>query len=639
MQTYPTGYAQSHRMAEHIFRDILPRHGMAVREEQIALCHEILDTLYNKEISLCEAGVGIGKTLAYLVACVLWQTNRPDRLKLPVVISTSSVVLQDAIINDYLPNLSAILLEEGIIQAPLTAVIRKGKERFVCDARLIERESQIPTTRNRQRNSLRMAEQLLDMDHLPELSRFDRSRICVPQSCPRNCVLQEDCRYQQYLRDSMKPDIQICNHNYLLADAAHRQQDRPLLLRSYQALVVDEAHKLPDAARQMYTESLSEREMQERCTLLRQAHYSHIAQNLRTAFRTLVLACQHSRTWKEKTVCSPFGLTPFRSKALADCIAQLQFAGCRTDMPRYLRNRLGEAESILRLFLLEVPTRILYIETDMQGQLTCCAASNRVPQLLRSALWNTGEPAILTSGTLAAAGNFDHTEQLLGLAAYKPLRHFSADSPFNYKKKCLLYLPQRRKERTDNRQLADEIVRLVHACCGHALVLFTSYRQMAEVKAMTDGRWPYPTFQAWRNGGRVIQQFKESGNGILFAAGSCWEGIDFPGDMVSLLIIAKLPFPIPDPVSDYERKQYPNLRDYINAEVIPEMQKKLRQGFGRAIRTEQDSCVVAILDERASIGGKYHDAALAALPTCPITEKIEDVQQFIREQKRPDYFL
>lgn len=220
MQTYPTGYAQSHRMAEHIFRDILPRRGMAVREEQIALCHEILDTLYNKEISLCEAGVGIGKTLAYLVACVLWQTNRPDRLKLPVVISTSSVVLQDAIINDYLPNLSAILLEEGIIQAPLTAVIRKGKERFVCDARLIERESQIPTTRNRQRNSLRMAEQLLDMDHLPELSRFDRSRICVPQSCPRNCVLQEDCRYQQYLRDSMKPDIQICNHNYLLADCS-----------------------------------------------------------------------------------------------------------------------------------------------------------------------------------------------------------------------------------------------------------------------------------------------------------------------------------------------------------------------------------------------------------------------------------
>ena len=133
MQTYPTGYAESHHIAEQIFREILPRHGMAVREEQIALCHEVLDTLYNKEISLCEAGVGTGKTLAYLVGCILWQMNRPERMKLPIVISTSSVALQDAILTEYLPDLSAVLLDEGIITAPITAVVRKGKERFVCD--------------------------------------------------------------------------------------------------------------------------------------------------------------------------------------------------------------------------------------------------------------------------------------------------------------------------------------------------------------------------------------------------------------------------------------------------------------------------------------------------------------------------
>ena len=114
---------------------------MAVREEQIALCHEVLDTLYNKEISLCEAGVGTGKTLAYLVGCILWQMHRPERMKLPIVISTSSVALQDAILTEYLPDLSAILLDEGIITAPITAVVRKGKERFVCDARLAERAS------------------------------------------------------------------------------------------------------------------------------------------------------------------------------------------------------------------------------------------------------------------------------------------------------------------------------------------------------------------------------------------------------------------------------------------------------------------------------------------------------------------
>ena len=640
MQTYPTGYAESHRIAEQIFREILPRHGMAVREEQIALCHEVLDTLYNKEISLCEAGVGIGKTLAYLVACILWQMHRPSQLKMPVAISTSSVALQDAILNEYLPDLSAVLLAEGIITAPITAVVRKGKERFVCDARLAERQAKAISKGSRQKGSLRMAENVLDLDHIPGLSRYDRCRICVPQSCPRDCFLRLDCRYQQYLRDSMKPDIQICNHNYLLANASHRLEERPLLLRQYQALVVDEAHKLPDAARQMYTETLSAQDMDDLCSLLQQAHFKGLSKRLRTVFLTLSISCAPSFAMPKRKISIPFSLTPFRQAAIADSINLLQYIGSQPDMPYYLQYRLAEAESLLRLFLLDVPTRILYLEFSADGQLTFCAASNRVPQLLRSALWNTREPTILTSGTLTAAGDFDHTEQLLGLAAYAPLRHFRAESPFNYRKKCLLYIPARRAAAVpENQYLADQIVRLTVACHGHALVLFTSYRQMRNVYDALGGRLTFPVFQAGRGQNRSIQQFKQSGNGVLFAAGSCWEGIDFPGDMVSLLIIAKLPFPIPDPVSDYERRQYPNLRDYINAEVIPEMQKKLRQGFGRAIRTEQDSCVVAILDERAGIGGKYHDAALAALPTCPIAEKIEDVQQFIREQKRPDYFL
>ena len=640
MQTYPTGYAESHRMVEQIFREILPRRGMAVREEQIALCHEVLDTLYNKEISLCEAGVGIGKTLAYLVACILWQMHRPNQLKMPVVISTSSVALQDAILNEYLPDLSAVLLAEGIITAPITAVVRKGKERFVCDARLAERQAKAISKGSRQKGSLRMAENVLDLDHIPGLSRYDRCRICVPQSCPRDCFLRLDCRYQQYLRDSRKPDIQICNHNYLLANASHRLEERPLLLRQYQALVVDEAHKLPDAARQMYTETLSAQDMDELCFLLQQTHFKSLSKRLRTVFLTLSISCVPSFAMPKRKISIPFSLTPFRQAAIADSINLLQYIGSQPDMPYYLQYRLAEAESLLRLFLLDVPTRILYLEFSADGQLTFCAASNRVPQLLRSALWNTREPTILTSGTLTAAGDFDHTKQLLGLAAYAPLRHFRAESPFNYRKKCLLYIPARRAAAVpENQYLADQIVRLTVACHGHALVLFTSYRQMRNVYDALGGRLTFPVFQAGRGQNRSIQQFKQSGNGVLFAAGSCWEGIDFPGDMVSLLIIAKLPFPIPDPVSNYERQQYPNLRDYINAEIIPEMQKKLRQGFGRAIRTEQDSCVVAILDERAGIGGKYHDAALAALPTCPTTEKIEDVQQFIREQKHPDYFL
>ena len=642
MQTYPTGYAESHRMTEQIFREILPRHGMAVREEQISFCHEVLDTLYNKEISLCEAGVGTGKTLAYLVACILWQIHLPDRLKMPIVISTASVALQEAILTEYLPELSDVLLQEGLIRTPIQAVIRKGKERFVCQVRLSERQAETmhrARFSERQRSTLRMAEKTLDLDHIPRLSHYDRCSICVPKSCPPHCFMRAKCRYLQYLRDAIDPriQIQICNHNYLLADATHRLEERPRLLRPYQALVVDEAHKLPDAARQMYADSLSPRMMRQLYKALNTEGFLLFSARLHTDFDALCKAFASDLRKRHYTEFSP---ERHQYKVMRRCAKSVhEVRKAIASAPAWIFNQLEETENVLNLFLLNVPTRILYIEYDIEGRPTFCAASNRVSQLLHDALWRWHESAILTSGTLTASGDFAHTEQVMGLEEHRPLRHFQADSPFNYRKNCLLYFPKWHRHTGEITYLAEQITHLVAACHGHALVLFTSYRQMRRVYDALGGRLAFPVFQAGRGQNRTIQKFKKSGNGVLFAAGSCWEGIDFPGDMVSLLIIAKLPFPIPDPVSDYERKQYPNLHDYIKAEIIPEMQKKLRQGFGRAIRTEQDSCVVAILDERAGIDGRYHDAALAALPSCPTTEKIEDVQQFIREQKRPDYFL
>ena len=123
------------------------------------------------------------------------------------------------------------------------------------------------------------------------------------------------------------------------------------------------------------------------------------------------------------------------------------------------------------------------------------------------------------------------------------------------------------------------------------------------------------------------------------AAGSCWEGVDFPGDMVSSLIIVRLPFPVHDPLSEAERETYPPLQEYIRAVIVQDMQRKLRQGFGRAVRTDTDTCVVSILDKRAASGGKYHEAVLEALPKTRLSDNIEDVKAFIRTKKGPDYFL
>ena len=137
MNKTPRG--QAHGEVERIFRILMPQNGLAVREEQIALCHIMLDALLKNNIALCDAGVGIGKTYAYLTGCILLRKNAPHSAvsSLPVLVSTSSIALQDAIIEEYIPFLSRIFLENQIIQKPIRAIVRKGKERFVYGDKLI----------------------------------------------------------------------------------------------------------------------------------------------------------------------------------------------------------------------------------------------------------------------------------------------------------------------------------------------------------------------------------------------------------------------------------------------------------------------------------------------------------------------
>ena len=220
----PTLKEQAHGEIEKIFRILLPQNGLAVREEQITLCHAMLDTLLKNNIALCDAGVGIGKTYAYLTACILLKKFAPHGPagSQPVVISTSSVALQDAIIGEYSPLLSRIFLENRVISKPIRAIVRKGKERFVCDARLSQR---LEAVKDKNKNAEQLKALLslrtyYDLDSVTGLSGFDRRQVCVPKVCEKTCPLRSACRYHQYLKEARSAEIfvQICNHNYLLAD-------------------------------------------------------------------------------------------------------------------------------------------------------------------------------------------------------------------------------------------------------------------------------------------------------------------------------------------------------------------------------------------------------------------------------------
>ena len=648
---------RAHQEVEKIFRVLLPEQGLAVREEQIRLCHEMLDTLLGERIALCDAGVGIGKTYAYLVACVLMRKYSilMERNSLPkqhpVVVSTSSIALQKAILSEYVPFLSRVLVEQGIIQTPLRAVVRKGKEHFVCDNRL---EQRIEAIRYKQKNAVQR-EALLslrkhyDMDIVKDLSGFDRRLVCVPKFCPRECPGRQMCRYQRYLEESKKQDVflQICNHNYLLADAFHRREEYKPLLADYRALVVDEAHKLPEAARQMFGKNLCMDDIREIAYYLEREHQNVEARTLKTGMYSIFTIIRESHMFSHG-IKENFQLTGECEFCLWEGIQMIErmMEQLKGVVPKWVLNRLQEAKEVLECFLQKNSKYVLHLRMDKEKIPVLCAASREIPQLLREMLWDREQAlsVILTSGTLKAGKGFARTLQMTGLEGRTDVQSYVAESPFAYEENCLLYLPKtlrkcKRGSREEVEMVAGQIHSLICSTYGHTLVLFTSYTLMGSVYQILRDGIPFPMVEVWRHSQEEILRFKTMENAVLFAAGSCWEGVDFPGDMVSSMIIVKLPFAVPDPISEAEKETYESLEDYIQAIIVPDMQKKLRQGFGRAIRTETDTCVVSILDFRAVKGGKYHEDVMCALPPCQMAEELREVQDFIRSRKGVEYYL
>ena len=648
---------RAHQEVEKIFRVLLPEQGLAVREEQIRLCHEMLDTLLGERIALCDAGVGIGKTYAYLVACVLMRKYSilMERNSLPkqhpVVVSTSSIALQKAILSEYVPFLSRVLVEQGIIQTPLRAVVRKGKEHFVCDNRL---EQRIEAIRHKQKNAVQR-EALLslrkhyDMDTVKDLSGFDRRLVCVPKFCPRECPGRQTCRYQRYLEESKKQDVflQICNHNYLLADAFHRREEYKPLLTDYRALVVDEAHKLPEAARQMFGKNLCMDDIREIAYYLEREQQNVEARTLKAGMYSIFTIIGESHIFSHG-IKENFQLTGECEFCLWEGIQMIErmMEQLKGVVPKWVLNRLQEAKEVLECFLQKNSKYVLHLRMDKEKIPVLCAASREIPQLLREMLWDREQAlsVILTSGTLKAGKGFARTLQMTGLEGRTDVQSYVAESPFAYEENCLLYLPKnlqkcKRGSREEVEMVAGQIHSLICSTYGHTLVLFTSYTLMGSVYQILRDGIPFPMVEVWRHSQEEILRFKTMENAVLFAAGSCWEGVDFPGDMVSSLIIVKLPFAVPDPISEAEKETYESLEDYIQSIIVPDMQKKLRQGFGRAIRTETDTCVVSILDIRAVKGGKYHEDVMCALPPCQMAEELREVQDFIRSRKGVEYYL
>ena len=632
-------HEKAHEEIDYIFKTLLPQRGMAERPEQIRLCHSILDAMLDGSIALCDAGTGIGKTFAYLTAGILHgkcraAEGKPQR---PILISTSSIALQSAIQKEYLPLLSSVLLSEGLISAPIEAVIRKGKAHYACDARLERRVRQVEGSHKNPaaRQALHTAWHVLDLDQLSGMSSYDRERICVPKRC--NCR-RKDCRYRCFLDacQSGQYTVQICNHNLLLADLIHRSQKKKSILPDSAAIIIDEAHKLPETARQMFGVTLNAQDFAELIRSLHVERYVLAAELLSEAVEPL--AEKLSLPVEEGAGFDAYQMFLERPHQVLTVICR-QLEGLLT---RETWRLLSAVASTVSLFYLGNPEMIFYAADDDHGGSMLCGTVSELAAQLQATLWRQEQPIVLTSGTLAVGKDFSRFRTATGLTGERPVMETVCPSPFDYQHNCLLYLP------TDPipldaadyyDRLAAQIRQLAAASHGHALVLFTSYLAMSAVKErLQAAALPYPVFTMGRRPARTFAAFRAATGSILLATGAAWEGLDFAGDGVSLLIIPRLPFAYPDAVKEKEREDYPNLREFLRSVVVPEMQIKLRQGFGRAIRTETDTCAVAMLDPRAARGRRYFQSMVEALPEMPVTGSLRAVEQFYRDRKGAGYF-
>jgi ATP-dependent DNA helicase DinG len=276
-----------------------------------------------------------------------------------------------------------------------------------------------------------------------------------------------------------------------------------------------------------------------------------------------------------------------------------------------------------------------------------CAIPKDLDNLLYEDLWNKGIPTVLTSGTLSVKGDFSRIKSALGLnlvGSYR-ITETSKPSPFNFKDNSIMYIAddmpfpdQKNPEYID--ALANRIKQLIIASHGHAAVLFTSYRVMNQVWNILERQGiPFPMFRLGRGNIREIERFKSSGNGVLFAAGALWEGIDIPGDSLSLLIIPKLPFPVPDPISKYERSLCKSDLEFKENFIIPETAIKYMQGLGRGLRIESDTCAFAVLDCRMFSNGFYRNPMLAVSPDCRTIHSVNELHDWYIEKKSAEYFI
>jgi ATP-dependent DNA helicase DinG len=289
-----------------------------------------------------------------------------------------------------------------------------------------------------------------------------------------------------------------------------------------------------------------------------------------------------------------------------------------------IHRRLSEAQTNLAGMISQPNEgQVYWIEVNPNGnRLSLSAAPLQVGPLIEKYLWHEKTSVILTSATLTAHGEFDYLRNTLGADEADEL---ALGSPFDYESSTLLYVANDIPEPNASgyQQLLDRtIISTARATGGRMLVLFTSYAALKKTAQAITGPLAQNEIYVYEQGdgaspNALLEAFKSTERAVLLGTRSFWEGVDVPGDSLSVLVLTKLPFDVPtDPLIAARSEMY---EDSFQQYYLPEAILKFRQGFGRLIRTASDRGIVLILDRRV-LTKQYGRLFLESLPHCTVRQ-------------------
>jgi len=646
------------------------------RPEQLEMALAVWESLISPSHLLVEAGTGTGKSLAYLFPTALWCRETGKR----VVISTHTINLQQQLVHKDIPLVAGAISGSGF---DLRYSQIKGRNHYVCLRRLGQLAEEVS-----QRTSLFVANAeeraIQDIYELSAGNSWDGDRDRLPFPVPdavwslvcsesdrcmsSKCSRFAHCFYQKHRRRLEECHMIVVNHALFASHLAIWSQSsgNTGLLPGFEAVIFDEAHHLEDAIRDSLGMEVSPGRLKRLVDdTVRMARTGVIGRSItREGIRQLgeILDSRMSAVQRilqkldpvrlvgrDKTRLRDIGLFDEEVvKSIRDLGKEIQYW---EDFDLSDEERF-EVQSLRRRFV--ALSQDLYgisnldgdgeshvywaesVEGPRSGHVSLKRAPLEVGDYLRETLWSAVPAAILTSATLATGSSFEYQKHMLSLPNAAEL---ILGSPFDYREQVRLCVPKDSRGQDVNSPpfndfVADKVVEIAGMTCGRMFVLFTNKKSMERVAELVRDKVEEMGYPFMKQGDAprdaLLKDFKEKGNAVLFGLDSFWEGVDVPGQALSCVVITKLPFPVPDDPVMEAREQVWRSQGLVpfTHYSLPVATLKLRQGFGRLIRTKTDRGAVVILDPRIATK-HYGRTILKSLPPARLTFDLEDVAEAV----------